>query len=91
MREKLSKEVSIQQHNAILGIIPEGLEKEHLYLFWVFRITALKQITRNWKKIEPPSTDKWLESIEEMRNTEKIMYRLNNKENVHDKKMGPLQ
>lgn len=86
MREKLSKDVSIQNHNAILGIRPRGLEKEHLHLFWVFRITALKQITRNWKKVEPPTTDMWLESIEEMRSMEKITYRINNKENVYDKK-----
>lgn len=35
--------------------------------FWILRITTLKQITRGWKKLEPPKVNKWLEAVEDIR------------------------
>lgn len=39
----------------ILFTCPKSLQTEELYLFWILRITALKQITSGCKKkLEPP-------------------------------------
>lgn len=91
MREILGKDMVLEKHHMILGIRPEGLERNHRYLFWILRMTALKQITKNWKKIEPPRMEKWLESIEEVRNMEKTTHKINNKLSVFHKKWAPYQ
>lgn len=71
--------IKLEKHHFMLGIPPKSLNKNNNYIFWVLRITALKQITRNWKEMESPSLKKWFELIECLYENEKITHKMNGK------------
>ncbi len=48
--------------------------------FEYLRITA--QITRSWKKLEPPKVNKWLETAEDIYSMKKVTYKINRKEKL---------
>lgn len=79
MKSICGQNIKLEKHHFMLGIPPKGLNKENNYIFWVLRITALKQITRNWKETEPPSLKKWFELIECLYENEKITHKINGK------------
>lgn len=86
IKQILRVDVSLQQQNLILGIPPDKLSGEHIHIFWVLRITALKQITRNWKMPDPPKIQKWLNSVDEMYEMEKVTYSIIKKKNMFEKR-----
>ena len=67
--------------NILLGIIPFEIQREgDKYLFTILRIAALKQITRKWLDANPPSSNDWEKTIEEIKEMERITYKMNNRE-----------
>ena len=62
------------------------MQSRDLYLLWILRITALKQITRCWKSSEQPRVDIWLEQIENMYLMEKLTYKINGKNVLFQKR-----
>lgn len=81
----LRTDVPIQQHNIMLGILPD-ISIEHIHFFWVLRITALKQITRHWKIPDAPNVKKWVASVHDMYEMEKVTYSIIKKEKVFEKR-----
>lgn len=68
MKQICGQNTNFEPLHAMLGIQPKGLNKENYYIFWVLRTTAIKQITRGWKKTDPPRLDKWIEAVEKHEN-----------------------
>ena len=67
--------------NILLGIIPFEIHKEgDKYLFTILRIAALKQITRKWLDANSPSINDWEKTIEEIKEMERITYKMRNRE-----------
>ena len=56
----------LEKYNILLGTPPKIQQKEELYLFWILRITAVKEIARGYKKSEPPKVRKWVETVEDI-------------------------
>lgn len=46
IKQILRIEITIQQHDIVLGIQPQTLRQEHLYLFWVLRITTTAEVAK---------------------------------------------
>ena len=80
------KSGQFNKHTLWLGIGVNGLQKEEEYLFWILRITALKQITRNWKKLEVPKVNKWLETVENIYRMERVTYRIKREKKLFEKR-----
>ena len=67
--------------NIILGLTPLEIQSEgDKYLYSILRIAALKQITRNWLDVNPPSVNNWKKTIEEIKEMERITYKMRNRE-----------
>ena len=80
------RNVNLENYNILLGIRPRDMQSRDLYLLWILRITALKQITRCWKSSEQPRVDIWLEQIENMYLMEKLTYKINGKNVLFQKR-----
>lgn len=80
MKQVFGKEGSYEVENVLLGILPRKMKKEEQYLYWILRITALKQITRNWKTTKLSNIKSWFETIEKIQLMERLTYKLNNRE-----------
>lgn len=67
--------------NIILGIIPAEIESRgDKYLYTIIRIAALKQITWNWMNVKAPSINVWKLTVEDIKEMERITYKLRNRE-----------
>ena len=63
--------IQMQPENILLNICPPDLISEaDRYLFRILRITALKQITRNWKQQYGPKIENWLSTVKEVHTME---------------------
>lgn len=85
IKEILGDKGNFQKENLLLGLLPRKMEKTEQYLFWILRVTAMKQITRNWKTIKEPNIEKWIESIEEIQQMERLTHRINYREEEYKK------
>ena len=88
MEKIFGRNIILENHNIIIGTHPKQMRSQDLYLFWILRLTALKQITRCWKGVEPPREDRWLETMENMYLMEKVTYKMNGKETLFVKRWG---
>lgn len=91
IKEILKIDVTIEQHTIILGIQPRTLRQQHLSFFFILRTSAIKQITKKLKKFEIPTVKKWLQTVEEMYEMEKVTYKITKKEKLFEKRWEPFQ
>ncbi|CAI5636845.1 unnamed protein product [Oreochromis niloticus] len=65
-----------------LGNIREYVMYDDMYLTKILLIAAKKAITRNWYKLDPPSSKDWLNVVGEIYAMEKMTYILRLKEDI---------
>ena len=65
-----------------LGHIDEHVIDNDKYLTRILLTASKKAITRNWYKIEPPSTEQWVEIVRQIYILEKMTYQLRLRENI---------
>ena len=82
------RDINLENHNIIIGTRPKQVRCQDLYLLWILRMTALKQITRCWKSADPPRIERWLETIENIYLMEKVTYKINGKDTLFTKRWG---
>ena len=65
-----------------LGELEEWVTKEDQCLVKIILAASKKTITKNWLKIDRPSTKQWLSIVEEIKEMEKLTYKLKIKEEL---------
>ena len=67
--------------------LPEGnVRVKDQYLTKILLVAAKKSITRKWGKVNPPTQEQWLETVEEIFIMEKMTHRLRLQETQMDDK-----
>ena len=78
---------------ALLGLKPKGeiIEgRAATYLLQIMLTAALKCITINWLKTDPPTYNQWIQRIWEIHVMEQITYSLRLKKNIFVKRWSPI-
>lgn len=86
IEDLFQKKLELKPENVIIGKIPVNINPKQKYLFQILRVSALKMITKKWKKSNPPKTEEWITVIQEVYRNEKVTHKIRNKEHVFDKK-----
>ena len=77
--------LSLSPKDILLGKSPQALSlPSDKYLYRILRITAIKQITKNWMNAAAPQIIKWKETIKEIYVMEKITHRIRNISDVFE-------
>ena len=67
-----------------LGSLNNYASGKDRYLAKILLVTCKKAITRNWCKVEPPSTTQWLEIVREVCFMERMTHWLRMRESVFE-------
>lgn len=76
---------------AILGVIPDGLDrKDDRYLLRILLTAALKCITIRWLKPGPPTYNTWIQKVWDIHLMEEITYTLRLQKTVVNIRWSPV-
>ncbi len=93
LREVFHADIPQDPQTALLGLKPKGEITEGrtaTYLLQIMLTAALKCVTINWLKTEPPTYNQWIQRIWEIHMMEQITYSLRLEQNIFVKRWNPI-
>ena len=84
-------DLKLKPEHILLGTLPPELISEtDRYLYRILRIAALKQITRNWKQPDLPTTGNWFRTIKEIHTMENITHNIRQQKTLFEKRWAKM-